>query len=160
MMPDPLSKRRLLARIAIAFIVPWLVLTAFRLFAPFLIDAGLPLWVILIQTTPSLIGLSIVVVPLVVWFHARLCWRGNYALPAHISVDAITAPLATLALFVISQLASSAVAIFLLLRVLAISLLYVTVVCALIGGIASWSAWFFTVRPLRIQAVGVLSRFD
>ena len=160
MIPDPLSKRRLLARIAIAFIVPWLVLAGFRLSGSFLFATELPLWVVLIQTTRSLIGLSIVVVPLVVWFHARLCWRGNYALPAHMSVGAITASLAMLALFVVSEMPGSPVPSFFLLRVFAVTLLFIAVVSALIGAVASWSAWFFAIRPLRVQAGEVLGRFD
>jgi hypothetical protein len=163
MISDPLSKRRLLARIAIAFVVPWLpVLTGLRLFGSSLIVAGFPIWTgtILIQTTGGLIVLSIVIVPLVAWFHARLCWRDNYALRAYISVGSITTSLATLALFVVSELVHSAVHFFLFLRVFAIPLLYATVVCALIGAIASWSAWFLPIRPLRVQAGEVLSRFD
>lgn len=163
MISDPLSKRRLLARIAIAFVVPWLpVLMGLRLFGSFLIDAGFPLWTgtILIRTTGGLIALSIVIVPLAAWFHARLCWRDNYAPRAHISVGAITASLATLALFVVSELVDSTAHFFLFLRVFAIPLLYATVVCALIGAIASWSTWLFAIRPLRARAVEVLSRFD
>jgi hypothetical protein len=97
------------------------------------------------STIRGLIGLSIVVVPLVVWFHARLCWRGNYALPAHTRVGTITASLATLALFVVSELMSSALPFFLFRRVFAIPLRYAIVVCALIGATASWSAWFFAI---------------
>ena len=83
MLSDSESKPRLIARIGIAFIAPWfVVLAAIWIGVPFLTESALPLSTRagLMEAADGLITLSIIALPLAVWFHARLCWRGNYSL--------------------------------------------------------------------------------
>jgi hypothetical protein len=65
-----------------------------------------------------------------------------------------------LALFVISRFTDFLIPSYIFMFSPVIPILYLTIAAALIGALASWSVWFLVVRPLRVQTVEMLSRFD
>jgi hypothetical protein len=142
--------------------VPWLLaLAGLRLLGSPLLSADLLLLgMLVIHATGSLIVLSIIIVPVVAWYHARLCWRNDLSLRAHIRIGSTAASLAALVLFVISRFADSPVPSLVFTLSPVISVLYMTIAAGLIGALGSWSVWLFAVRPLRVQATEMLSRFD
>jgi hypothetical protein len=158
---SPTAKRKLLARITIAYAALWFViLLAIRVSAPLLIDTALPFWMRrgLIEIADVLLVLSIVLVPLAVWIHARLCHRYIRALAAHISVGPATTLLALLiahlplrGIQVVPQrfpsppLAPAA---------------FILMVAGVIAVIASIAVWYFAVRHVPSRDAEILSRFD
>jgi len=162
MVPDPRSKQSLLARIGIAFIVPWSVaLVAIWMGVPFLTESALPLSTRagLMETADGLITLSIIILPLAVWFHARLCRRGNYSLKAHLSIGPAIASLGVL-MAGFADLLSMDSDFLLFLRLMLDSSLFVVIVASAVGCIASGSTWHFVIRTLRLPSDEIARRFD
>jgi hypothetical protein len=154
------GKRKLIARIGLAFIVPWFVmLAAIWMGVPLLTESALPLSTRagLMRAADCLITMSIIVLPLAVWLHARLCWHGSCSLRAQLSIGPAIAALAAL----IFQIADdhNPQPTFFLDEVLLPGLL-VVIVASAVGCIASWSAWHFVTRTLHASSDEIARRFD
>jgi hypothetical protein len=153
----PLSKRRFLARVAIAHTVAWIgvLFVAWRV-GRFLVPTESLFWIGLgvMETAEALFVLSVVILPLVVWLQARR----QLSLAMHVALGAAVSA----AIWLVADLA--------LRRVYFIPSPYPSpsvvpagfrlVFAGVIGGITSGLTWSFAVRLMRTHDAEILSRFD
>jgi hypothetical protein len=161
MAESQLSKRRFLARVAITHTVAWIgvLFFAWRI-ARFLIPTESLFWMGLgiMETAEGLFVLSVVILPLVAWLHARLYWRRQLSLAMHLGLGSAASSL----IWLIGDLA--------LRRIYFVpspfpnpSLVpagFSLVLAGVIGGIASGLTWSFAVRLMRTHDAEILRRFD
>jgi hypothetical protein len=160
-MSSSTSKRSRAAPITVAYVVLWFVIVlAVRTSTRFLVDTALPNWIGrgLIESADALLLLSILIVPSAVWFHARLGRRRILPLAAHIGIGPATTSLAMLiAYFPIRGLE---VVPRRFPGPIPPPAMFVFIVAAVIGGIASAAVWYFSIRHLPSRDAEIANRFD
>jgi hypothetical protein len=147
--------------LAAAYVVPWVVvLAAISLFGTLLVLLELP-WTLVVNVVwvaDSLWVLSIVVVPLVLFLHARLCRRGRFSFMPYLGIGA---SVPSIAILVVVLFGIALRPTYWLIPAYVPSLPVLPVlVAAVIGVVVSAIEWHFAIRPLRPREMKVAGIFD